>query len=336
MDKIKEYFSAKRVSNSLLSSVKNPRYMWLVRQGLVEDEEKVHFSVGAAIDCLLTSPERWEKDFEVVSVSRPTGFLGKFVQNLPCNIRPDSPLEDYMTAYQKSGYRKGIEWAVNNFWSLDDVVRYHRVNCNRGEKILLTTEMYDSVQNALELIKLNPWTKRYFHNFSNLTEEVLHQIPIYFEYMGVECKALLDGVIIDHALKTIQPWDLKSTGKSVMDFPSSYLTFGYYRQAAFYRLALESHEYLGQLISDGFKVLDYQFVVVETNPKSTRPALIYQTEPGHHTLGIYGGQIGSRYYPGINSLIEDYKWHEQSGVWDMPREVYLNEGVVKLTLDATE
>lgn len=59
MDKIKEYFLTTRVSNSLLGAVNNPRLMYLKRENPEKyDEEVLAFKLGAAVDCLLTSPYR--------------------------------------------------------------------------------------------------------------------------------------------------------------------------------------------------------------------------------------------------------------------------------------
>jgi hypothetical protein len=58
MEKIKEYFSLKAVSNSLLGAYMNPRYMKLIMEGKVEDPYRKFFVIGAALDCQLTSPER--------------------------------------------------------------------------------------------------------------------------------------------------------------------------------------------------------------------------------------------------------------------------------------
>lgn len=70
-----------------------------------EDGDKSFFRIGSALDCLLTSPERWEEDFKVVEANRPYGLLAKFIDELPSGLTPDSDLELYQEAYDKSGYK---------------------------------------------------------------------------------------------------------------------------------------------------------------------------------------------------------------------------------------
>ena len=92
------------------------------------------------------------------------------------------------------------------------------------------------MRKCVDLILSNDFCRRYFVNENTDRYELLHQIPIYFEIeldgKKEEAKALLDGIRIDHTEKTIQPFDLKTTGKSVWDFEGSFIHFGYYRQAA--------------------------------------------------------------------------------------------------------
>jgi len=109
----------------------------------------------------------------------------------------------------------------------------------KDDKVVLSKDEYDSVVNAKSNIMANPFTSRFFLNLSD-DKKLYHQVPIYFEYKGTECKALLDGIMIDHAAKTIQPFDLKTIGRGLDSFPSSFINYGYYRQAAFYTEALNT------------------------------------------------------------------------------------------------
>lgn len=67
----------------------------------------------------------------------------------------------------------------------------------------------------------NPFTREYFINdYSHI--ELIHQFPIYFKLEDMDCKALLDGVKIDHENKTVTPFDLKTTSKNSWDFPIAF------------------------------------------------------------------------------------------------------------------
>lgn len=81
----------------------------------IEDSDTSYFRIGSALDCLLTSPERWELDFNVVDANRPYGLMGKFIDNLPRNLTAFSENELYQEAYDKSGYKMSIDRVIKKF-----------------------------------------------------------------------------------------------------------------------------------------------------------------------------------------------------------------------------
>lgn len=189
---------------------------------------------------------------------------------------------------------------------------------------------------CVDTIRANEFVRKYFVN-TDPDKELLHQVPIYFDYIldeqVHECKALLDGILIDHKARTIQPFDLKTTGKSVWEFSSSFLHFGYYRQCAFYEEALYSTTSpVRKLLDEGYEMLDFIFIPVETKSDSYNPALIYRTSPSERYCGLNGCSLGERYYPGINDLIRAYKWHTDNDYWELPKSVYDSGGEINFNL----
>lgn len=81
----------------------------------IEDDDKKYFRIGSALDCLLTSPERWELDFKVVDAVKPWGLMGKFIDNLPPGLSILSPNALYQEAYDKSGYKMSLDKVIAKF-----------------------------------------------------------------------------------------------------------------------------------------------------------------------------------------------------------------------------
>lgn len=268
----------------------------------------------------------------MLEYNKPYGLMGNFVQQLPPNLTPESDVFVYEKAYWHSGYKMSIQWVVDKFWKTQDAVDYYRAvkNCPPGID-LLSKDEYESALKAVELIVASPYAYSYF--FKNKThQELMHQVPIYFEYNGAEFKALLDGIRVDHKEGIIEPFDLKTTGKSVYDFKESFLKYGYYTQAALYDKAIRCPESpVYQLINElNYQVADFKFIVTETKVSSYNPAIIYTTTYRDREVGINGGMVGDKYYKGINQLLEDYLWHVKNDEWVYPREVYENQGEVLL------
>lgn len=297
----------------------------------IEDDDKSFFRLGAAVDCALTSPDRFNKDFLVVQSNRPYGLMGKFVDKLPPGLYREAPLELYEEAYNYAGYRMSIEWVVNKFWGTDEIVQYYNDTVNvEKDVIIISRDEMDKVQKIVELLLANPHTLPYFIN-EDPDVELLHQVPIYFSYQDVDCKALMDGILINHRDKTITPFDLKTTGMSVYSFPENFVRFAYFRQAAFYMLALLSEESPVAHLK-GYDFLPFKFIVAETKPNSYHPAIIYNTSGTDIEVGLKGGSYMGRKVKGVEELMENYRWHVATDLWDMPRELYLNKGELPLNV----
>lgn len=285
------------------------------------------------MDCLLTDPTRWDTGFVVMDGERPTGKIGEFVKALPEGLVKSSPIHLYQDAYEKSGYARDIRWAVDNLWSSPEVVNFYNLKeVMKSGKIVLSTNEYEGVLRAKQSIIENDFTNYFFYQVF-VHHEIMHQVAIYFTYKGVECKALLDGILIDHRGRTIQPFDLKTTGKSVYDFQDSFLYWGYYRQGAFYERALYSKQSpIKDLLKSGYKMLDFIFIVVESSKDSLNPAIIYRTTEKDRYCGINGGHVRGKFYKGIDNLLDDYLFYTKNDLWDLPKDLLDSNGEVVLDI----
>lgn len=334
-NRISDYFKSKRVSNSMLSGLHNPRWIKIKMMNPdTEDEDRKAFRIGGALDCLLTDPDRWEKGFFVSDAVRPSGFMGKFVENLPCGLNPESASDLYLNGYEKSGYKIKIERVIENMWKNEEVVKYYKSVCEVTDKIILSKDEYELVVKCKDLILANEFTHTYFVDWGNWGDdiELLHQYPIYFDYNGFECKGLLDGLKIDHKNKKIYPFDLKTTSGGVYNFAESFLKWGYYRQCAFYELGLSFDPMIIELLEKGYTIENFMFIVVDSKLSSSQAAVLYETSKRDRECGLKGCSVGNRYYKGINDLMEELRFHMETDYWDLPKEVYLNKGVIKLDI----
>lgn len=335
MNKVIEYYNTKAISNSLLKVIEhNPKLFWLKQQGLVEDEDSTYLRIGSAVDCLLTQPENWDLEFIVMQNERPYGLMRNFVEELPPGLNIASGYEEYEEAYKKSGYKVSIDRVVNWFWGNTQALTYYQEkHNNKDDKIVLDKTEHEIVQNAISLIQENPYTLWYFKGEEPQIERLL-QLPIYFDINGVDCKALLDGVVIDHEKKIIKPFDLKTSSKGVFNFENSFVNYGYYRQAAMYRIALEHYIKLAYNNLDTYKVENFRFIVVDSKAGATSPALIYNTSLNDLHVGLYGGKIknSNTKVKGIYQLLEDYLWHVKEDKWLLTRDLYESLGEADLNV----
>ena len=84
-------------------------------------------------------------------------------------------------------------------------------------------------------------------------------------------------------------------------------------------------------------MLPFKFIVIESKPGYS-PALIFECTENDIYCGLFGGYTKTpiNRFRGIYDLLEDYRWHKLHNKWQMPREAYENEGVLRLDLFLNE
>lgn len=306
-----EYYEHPAISQSRLKLLlgKDPSRFNMIEESELYYEEKKHFVLGSAVDCILTqSMEEFQRLYHVSSLeSKPSSVIMSIIQMVfdsseegaTFNSRREAILEAcdihaYATNW-KSDTRVNKVLEPYNYWD--------ELTASRG-KIILSDEEYSLIsQIVMSLRTLHP-TGLYF------LKDTLFQKAIYFTYKGVNCKALLDMVNIDHKAKTIQPLDIKTLGGHVLDFHKSVIKRRYDIQAAFYTEAL-SQEY------PGYEILPFKFLVESTvNPGTP---LVYEVHPSLLEIGKNGRKplvdehTRTEEILGFNQLIELYLYYEENG-----------------------
>lgn len=149
--------------------------------------------------------------------------------------------------------------------------------------------------------------------------DIYYQMPIYFEFRGVKCKALLDIVLVEinpitKEVVKISPYDLKTMAGNTVNFGSNVRSFRYDRQGAWYTEALAN--IFGLDLSnpqEASKIEPFQFVV-ESTTRIGKPIVFVCSrelmEIGR--TGLSYPVLGKKYL-GIYDLIELYLYHEKHG-----------------------
>ena len=338
-DHIDSYFRSKRVNVSTLKRLDNPKWIkWKLDNPKAEDEEKRHFRIGGAIDTLLTSPERFNDEYVVLYQNRPTGKMGIFIDNLPLDLVEDSPLEAFQGAYDAAEYRVKLPVIVQSLWQNERYRDYYLSRKQALTRQILTLDELDEVEHVKSYLLNNPFTRKYFLN-TDPQVEICFQVAVYFELEGLDCKALLDGVLVNHREKFLQPFDLKTIGTDIRKFPNAYLNYGYYLQATMYDKALQSLDSPEDYSIAGLpaRSLEYEirpmkFVVSEKKKYHSNPARSFDCTSEDIEAGWLGGDYKETYYVGLQKLLADFKWHKTKDYWEIPRDLYENEGGVILDM----
>ena len=195
-------------------------------------EEKKHFLIGDGVDMQLTRPiEEFNQKFHVSTLENKPSDTMKSIINQVFDLVKEEVGELADKGVLRDHTSKIVDCCnVHNYqpnWKTETRVAkvleaweyWEDLKAAEG-KVVLSQEENTLISQIVMSIRTNPVTSKYFERDTNYVE-ILDQYSIYFNYKGIECKALLDRIIVDHKNKTIQPIDFKTMGDQTIYFPKS-------------------------------------------------------------------------------------------------------------------
>jgi hypothetical protein len=310
-----EYITKDAISYSALSRLADGPQAFINKKRPTGD----FLATGSAVDILLTEPDTFHDQFYVMTESKPS------VDGMRLYTEAMIETDDHAQALIASGYKKAVSMEK---WEEVGKPYYDAVKASSG-KMILDMEQYMKVQAVVNQLKENEYTQQYFTDGAiTQYDEVQYQFIHYFEFNKVPCKIKLDIVTISHTEKKIKGIDLKTTGKPVFAFPSSYRNFKYYLQGGLFQEGLRDW---AKINYPDYTVEDFEFIVAEMN--TNNPPLIFRMSQTEVTKAIMGGETSTGYpIKGIVDLLSDLDYYTTTGAWDYPAEIHKNNGVVDLTL----
>ena len=312
-----EYRNKEAVSYSLLSAFDTH-----VKYGRGDEKKYSNaFRFGSLVDCLLTSPEEFDNDYVVYGGQAPTGQMGAFCEAL-VKLYNINPLGDNaQQAYDMVGFKRdNLDKVLKRFET--EGKEYCEAMIAAQDKTIITPDDNAKAVQLVNTVYTSPFTS---YLFKELPEGVDRhfQYPVYWKYLGIDCKSLLDMIIVDHNNMAVYPVDFKTTSYPVENFDGSFEKFKYYLQAAFYTEALK-------YAFPEYEIKPFRFVVIHS--ELLDPPIVWLVGKDALHVGKYGGKLKSgRIVRGFHELIEEYKWHKKHDIWDVSRAVYEAGGYKVLT-----
>ena len=274
--------------------------------------------IGDGVDLLLTQGEHiFLKQFYFSTVERPTGQMGDFVWHLFAN-RNDTMAENI--AYELAGFKRDTLAKVRERFEKEGRAYYDDLIAGEGKKVVTPTQ-YNTIQVIANSLKTNPFTSKYI--LGNSQYKVYTQQAINFQYEGIECKGLLDLVVVDTVNNILYPIDLKTTTTSLNYWVETLLKHRYDFQAAFYTEGLMRSDL--SKYGKNLKINNFRFIV--ESQKYPGSPLIYEMSNNLMALGKTGGTYLHKEYEGFDQAIDRLKWHSANDLWAYTREDYQNDGL---------
>ena len=345
---VEDYYTNPAISQSQLKLLlgPDPSIFNTIQEPDLYFEEKKHFIIGNGVDIQLTqSLEAFNEKFHVSNIqNKPSDTIKSIINQVYDHVKEVYPnietIQNYNNAILDSCNDHNYQPNWKDSTRVAKVVEaweyWEDLKAAEGKQIL-SQEENDLISQIVMSIRSNSVTGPYFIPQPN--QEILYQYPIYFSYNNVDCKALLDMVIIDHDKKTIQPIDIKTMGDQTLYFPKSLRQRRYDIQAAFYTQALFQWWIDNDRYTD-YRILNFKFIVESTtNPGNP---LVFTCDEELLKIGNFGREsfrlkgvssikLIDMYYgktdevKGFNQLIEDYKWYLENG-FEKKREIVEAQG----------
>lgn len=360
-EQIDAYFASPALSQSKLKELQYGLDKFLAtqrRKEEVDDSDKFHFLFGGAVDTILTGEEgEFEKKYYVSTLAKKPSdtevniiefVFEQVYKNVTTNVKEMENLEKYEGFIQSAVDFYGWQPKWKPETKISKIIEvgqsyFEDLKLASGKKVLTSTQN-DVVNAVVTSFRTNKRTAKYFdrETLKNLIEiDIYYQLPIYFTIDGVECKALLDFLVIlkDKSGKvlTVQPFDIKTKNGYTIDFPSSAKSFRYDIQASWYSDALLNKT---AVFPEGFPELTEEVVlkpftfVVESSTEPGKPLLfqVNQEFLDNGRNGSYNPITGKCYHKGYLSLLNEFIYHTNSG-WIEEEVVTRNNGVLELGWD---
>lgn len=347
---VNEYYEKELVNQSLLKGLLGGMDKFIDDKDKVTAyyQEKKHFVLGSAIDDILTGEEGlFEKLYYVSELEeKPSEIIISIVQMYYDTIKGEKTTDEereeiLFDCIKKHGWYENWKRETRVNKVREQGGKYLQELINSEGKQILSMKENAVVESVVESLKKNS-SYSYLFNRELLQEdnniEVYYQYPIYFEINDIDCKALLDFLIIkrneEGKITEIKIIDLKTTSGFTSKFHNSFTSFRYDIQAAFYINAVVEKFNIKE--EDSIK-LDFVFLVESTT--SPGKPLAYKISDEVILTGALGiptitynysddsiGEIPIKVkssIKGFYDLLKEYDFYRKNG-WKIDMEIEKN------------
>ena len=311
-----------RISNSAIGWFlkKGPRYLKDMLDGKEEGISAKYLDKGTMIHMYLLQPEEFWSNYMIIDYEKPKtaqqlAFCEAYFSSTEI-VEEDKLINAYKASYSGNNMSKDAMLKKAKELQLKFAEYIEFLDKNQTYTVISFVDLnmlknikknIDSHIKANELLTDQPGVE--CHNEFHINWEA--------EKQGVSCKSLLDRVKIDHANKKITLIDLKTTA-DVYNFKHSVEEYDYYRQIAFYILALTWY-----MKDQGYDIEDYDIeaYIVAIQSNSNNEVRVFNMLNAKELLARKDL---------IADTLTEISYHYQTGNWDHTREYYENNGTETL------
>ena len=316
------YFSYSSI-NKLLFSPKMFYNHYVLKQK--EDSTDSHLVIGRVLHCLLLEPANFDNQFAVMTSKIPSENNKKIIDNIFRNYLVNQnntlTLEDYskdilthLLTINLHQSLKTDQQRLDKILTDENNEYFEFLKLSLGKTVIDQT-ILNNCKISLDVIKAND-DVRALLQLDKIQED--DEIEVYNELivsmsdknLPFGFKGVLDNVVVDHNSKTIFINDLKTSGKSIQDFPESVDYYKYWIQGIIY-VMLASEKFLKDKQDWNVQLT---FIVIDKYNQ------VYPYQVSSESL--------NKWKIDFEKIVTQIRWHYDNKQYDLPYDLAL--GNVKL------
>jgi hypothetical protein len=290
-----------------------------------EDSTDSHLVIGRVLHCLLLEPLNFDNQFAVMTSKIPSENNKKIIDNIFRNYLVNQnntlTLEDYskdilthLLTINLHQSLKTDQQRLDKILTDENNEYFEFLKLSLG-KTVIDQIILDNCKKSLDVIKAND-DVRALLQLDKIQED--DDIEVYNELivsmsdknLPFGFKGVLDNVVVDHNSKTIFINDLKTSGKSIQDFPESVDYYKYWIQGTIY-VMLASEKFLKDKQDWNVQLT---FIVIDKYNQ------VYPYQVSSESL--------SKWKIDFEKIVTQIRWHYDNKQYDLPYDLAL--GNVKL------
>ena len=290
-----------------------------------EDSTDSHLVIGRVLHCLLLEPANFDNQFAVMTSKIPSENNKKIIDNIFRNYLVNQnntlTLEDYskdilthLLTINLHQSLKTDQQRLDKILTDENNEYFEFLKLSLGKTVIDQT-ILDNCKMSLDVIKAND-DVRALLQLDKIQEN--DEIEVYNELivsmsdknLPFGFKGVLDNVVVDHNLKTIFINDLKTSGKSIQDFPESVDYYKYWIQGTIY-VMLASEKFLKDKQDWNVQLT---FIVIDKYNQ------VYPYQVSSESL--------NKWKIDFEKIVTQIRWHYDNKQYDLPYDLAL--GNVKL------
>lgn len=295
--------------------------------GMKEIKTDAHLIEGKLIHYLMLDSALFSDKFIIASGSLPTDSV-KTVVDIVYEVidkSEDLPLSSYSDVIlvtlkqinlyqkfvddkkpdkdgiQKTGDEKRLEKVLTQ-----DASEYFNFLKVKGTKDIIDQDTLDKCTQAADILKSNPIIRQLLaldKVHDGTTIGIYNELPIEgkIESLPIGIKGIIDNMVVDVAAKTVTINDLKTSNKSLNEFPESVEYWNYWMQAAMY---VTLAKMFLQGIIDSTWSITFHFIVIDKYNQT------YAFKVSNETMNEWLDKLDHK--------IKEAQWHYESRDYTLP------------------